>query len=97
MNRQDEMNSAYSFYTANAPEVENTDLDESLPNVEQLVVCQCFKQYRVRVNGKNPVSDFVMDGVFCPHCGLPAAEYRSVSGHSAGVFNATMTRGHRGK
>jgi hypothetical protein len=90
MSRQEEMNKAYQYYLANAPEVDNPHLDRALPHVEQLIHCPCQKMYRVFVNGEHPISDNAMLDVVCPNCGTPASEYVTLSGHSAGVFNATI-------
>jgi hypothetical protein len=81
---------SYQFFSMNAPEVENPNLDKNRPYVEQLISCKCFAQYRVFVNGKSPTPDIKMDGVFCPHCGAPASDFKSISGHSGGCFNATI-------
>jgi hypothetical protein len=88
-------NEAYQYYLVNAPEVYNPRLDRSLPHVEQLIHCPCKKMYRVFVNGTNPISDMIMLDVVCPHCGAPAAEFASLSGHSADVFNTSLLRGIR--
>lgn len=94
MNYKKDMELAYKFFTENSPEVKNPKLDRSSPHVEQRVSCVCFKSYRVYVNGNTPISDTIMDGVFCPHCGTDAKNCYSVSGHSAGCFNMSFIKYH---
>ena len=90
MNYQDMLKLEYEMISANAPEADNPNLDKALPLVEQLVSCKCFAKYRVWVNGSHPIADTKMLGVICPRCGAPASEYTSLSGHSAGCFNASV-------
>ena len=92
MNYQEDMNLTYRFFCKNTPEIINPNLDKEKPHVEQLVSCNCMKSYRVFVNGNTPISDIEMEGVFCPNCGAPAKDCWMVSGHSAGIFNASMMR-----
>ena len=56
---------------------------------DQLVVCKCGYEYVVIVD-ESPDHD--MPGVVCPECGAPASDWRSVSTHSSGLFNATTYR-----
>jgi hypothetical protein len=92
MNYQDMLKLEYKIISANAPEVENPNLNKSLPLVEQLVSCKCFAKYRVWVNGSRPIADTKMLDIICPRCGTPASEFASLSGHSAGCFNASLHR-----
>ena len=92
MDYKEEMELSYKFFAANAPIVENPNLNKELSFVEQLVSCSCSRNYRVFVNGEHPISDTKMDGVFCPNCGTAAEDFVRLSGHSAGCFNATISR-----
>ena len=91
MNHKEEMELIYEYFYRDSPKVKNPNLDIRHPQVEQLVRCKCFKSYRVFVNGDHPISDTKMLGIVCPHCGTPASEFISLSGHSAGCFNATIS------
>ena len=74
-------------YSVTYPVAPNPNLDEW--ETDQLVQCPCGKEYVVVVKGP-PVTD--MPGVMCPFCGAPANDYRSISTHSGGLFNATLLR-----
>jgi len=75
------------FLTANNPHLETGgDI------CEQLIFCPCLEHYLVYVNGKIPISDTIMVDIFCPHCEQPAANFLVISGHSAGIFNASVSR-----
>jgi len=96
MDYVEDMNHSRDFITAglsiaNNPHV-STIWKENRVICEQLIVCKCFAKYLVYVNGEVPISDTIMVDVFCPHCGRPASDFASISGHSAGCFNATVTR-----
>ena len=72
--------------------VDNPNLIKDDEIREQLIYCQCFAQYRVLVNGNTPIADTTMEGVKCPICGTDAKNYLSISGHSAGIFNASVRK-----
>lgn len=94
MNYKDDMELTYRYFCVDSPEIENPQLDKNKPQREQLIVCKCGGKYRIFVNGITPISDTTMLGVSCPHCGVNASEFVSISGHSAGCFNATVSRYH---
>lgn len=88
---------AYEQWKQRAPEVDNPHRSEGVRQKEQMVGHSCGSLFRVMVDEKKTdegfsTLDYVMPGVMCPHCGGPAADYRTISSHSGGVFNATHIR-----
>lgn len=86
---QDEMWEAYRLVTDGLETVENPALDVESEKREVLVLCECKEQYLVWLNGSVPIPNHRDLSVFCPHCQRSIEEMKSLSGHSAGVFNAS--------
>lgn len=79
----------------NTPLRKNPMLDLSKKSREVLVNCECGKQYRLFVNGDNPLPGLTKENapVYCSCCGRHCSEFRTISGHSCGTFNVTITKG----
>jgi hypothetical protein len=81
----------YQIYELCAPMVDALCLNAELPTCEVLVVCYCGKEYRTVVNGEGPIPpNEALQGIQCPHCERSATDWKTLSGHSAGVFNVTI-------
>lgn len=91
----DAMSELHEEFKKLYPLKSNPCFDENEPICEQLILCRCGAQYRVLVNGNPPIADAFMKelDICCGNCGLHASEAVMVSGHSAGVFNASITFG----
>lgn len=82
----------YKWFCQKYPRVHNPNVDYNKYTIEQLVKCSNNHGYRVLVNGAGVTPDLIMEDVFCPTCHEPARLWSSVSGHSAGIFNASTQR-----
>lgn len=73
------------------PLIPNVSLIENAKQVEVLIHCPCGTKYRFFSNPKGfevtPIHDLLNGSVRCPSC--RSKEWNSISGHSAGFFNAT--------
>ena len=81
---------SYKYYMNIYPLYENPELDLNKESVEMLINCLCGAGYRICANGNQPIVA-IPDGISCKNCGELAKE-QTVSGHSAGLFNATAYR-----
>ena len=81
---------AHAHFTNVYPLYNNPELNRSGKYVEMLISCRCGAKYRIFVNGDTPIVP-VPGGIECKNCG-ELAKNQTISGHSAGVFNATARR-----
>ena len=80
----------YQFVIRDAPLVENGVSQDDDDSHEVLVLCQCKKQYRLFLRGDAPIPSVDDAKASCPHCNRGVQEWLMLSGHSAGIFNASL-------
>lgn len=85
---------AFSETARNVPLRENPAQDHFAEAHEVKVVCECGKQYRLFVNSDSLLPELTFENapVYCSCCERHCSEYRSLAGHSAGVFNVSTVK-----
>ena len=72
----------------NIQQIENENLDEDKECREVMISCMCGKLYITWFNGNSPIPTVKSENLpICPGC--DCSPTGRISGHSAGVFNAS--------
>ena len=86
MNREE----VYNQFVETYPLYENPQLNEEEEMREMLISCMCGAGYRIIANGCIPIVT-ISNNITCKNCGKPAKN-QIISGHSGGIFNATIRK-----